>query len=84
MRVHHLNCGSLRPLGGRLVDGEPGLLRTGRMVCHCLLVETEAGLVLVDSGMGLRDVADPAGRLGRRFLRLTRPVLRAEETRRGR
>lgn len=40
------------------------------MVCHVLLVETDNGLVLVDTGYGLDDVADPAGRLGptRHFL----------------
>lgn len=32
----------------------------GRIVCHCLLIETDAhGLVLVDTGYGLRDVAYP-------------------------
>ena len=32
----------------------------GRIVCHCLLIETEAhGLVLIDTGYGLRDVAHP-------------------------
>jgi glyoxylase-like metal-dependent hydrolase (beta-lactamase superfamily II) len=80
MRVHHLNCGSMRPAGGRLIDGEPGLLRRARLVCHCLLVETEAGLVLVDSGLGLPDMADPARRLGRRFVSLTNPVLDEAQT----
>lgn len=37
------------PVGGRLVDGfSRGL--TAKLVCHCLLVETEQGLVLVDTG----------------------------------
>lgn len=34
------------------------------LVAHVLLLETESGLVLVDSGYGLLDIADPAGRLG--------------------
>ncbi len=34
------------------------------MVCHCLLLETEQGLVLVDSGIGLADVGNPEQRLG--------------------
>jgi len=54
--------------------GRPG------MVCHCLLVETEQGLVLVDTGIGLADVADAEGRLGRQFVRMTRPRLDPEET----
>lgn len=42
MRVHHLNCGTMHP---RFVpDG---------LVCHVLLLETAAGLVLVDSGLRL-------------------------------
>lgn len=46
MRVHHLNCGSMTPLGTRVI-------------CHVLLVEADNGLVLVDSGFGLLDCADP-------------------------
>lgn len=80
MRVHHLNCGSMRPFGGRLVDGRPGFLRTGAMVCHCLLVETGDGLVLVDTGLGTGDVTDPAASLTGMFRRVARPVLDVEET----
>jgi glyoxylase-like metal-dependent hydrolase (beta-lactamase superfamily II) len=35
------------------------------MICNCLLIETRGGLVLVDTGLGLDDVDDPEGRLGR-------------------
>ncbi len=62
MRIHHLNCISTCPLGGRLMDGRSdGILERGSLTCHCLLVETADSLVLVDTGMGLRDVADPQG-----------------------
>src|SRR5262249_41658991 len=44
-----------------------------RMVCHCLLIETAAGLVLVDTGLGADDIARPRERLGRWFLPITRP-----------
>jgi glyoxylase-like metal-dependent hydrolase (beta-lactamase superfamily II) len=46
---------------------------TAPLVCHVLLVETESGLLLVDTGYGLDDIADPARRLGptRRFLKPT-------------
>ena len=40
---------------------------------HCLLIETEAGLVLVDTGLGTRDVADPRSRLSTFFLLLGQP-----------
>lgn len=81
MRVHHLNCISSCPLGGRLMDGRtPSVLKRGELCCHCLLVETEQGLVLVDTGFGLRDVADPARRLSAFFLLLLSPDFREEMT----
>lgn len=61
------------------MDGRSGGLEA-RLVCHCLLVETANALVLVDTGYGLRDVADPRGRLSAFFLRLMRPELREEMT----
>jgi glyoxylase-like metal-dependent hydrolase (beta-lactamase superfamily II) len=63
-RVRHLDCATLCPLSARLVNGSGGWLERGRMVCHCLLVETNDGLLLVDTGLGTEDLADPTGRLG--------------------
>jgi glyoxylase-like metal-dependent hydrolase (beta-lactamase superfamily II) len=81
MRVHHLDCVSMCPYGGRLMDGRSrSILQRAHLVCHCLLVETDDGLVLVDTGFGLRDVADPRGRLSRTFLSLLAPDLREEMT----
>ncbi|HUQ76666.1 MAG TPA: MBL fold metallo-hydrolase [Burkholderiales bacterium] len=81
MRLHHLNCISTCPLGGMLMDGRTeSLFARGELACHCLLVETSAGLVLVDTGLGLRDVADPKGRLSAFFLALLSPKLRADMT----
>lgn len=66
MKIHHLNCGTLFPLG------------CGELVCHVLLVETDNGLVLIDSGFGLQDCGDPARRVGpSRYF--TRPVLNPAE-----
>ncbi|HLS86057.1 MAG TPA: MBL fold metallo-hydrolase [Burkholderiales bacterium] len=79
-RVHHLNCISTCPLGGALMDGRSGLALRGRLTCHCLLVETASHLVLVDTGLGLRDVADPRSRLSGFFLFLLSPELREEMT----
>jgi len=76
MRVHHLNCGTLEPLGGPLMRA-PGT--PGRLVAHCLLIETGAGLILVDTGIGLGDIADAKASLGWPFVRGVRPRLdRAE------
>ncbi|MDB5854727.1 MAG: beta-lactamase [Herminiimonas sp.] len=81
MRVHHLNCISSCPLGGKLMDGRTqSLTRRGELCCHCLLVETEQGLVLIDTGFGLRDVANPASRLSSFFLALLSPDFREEMT----
>lgn len=58
MRIHHLNCISTCPLGGRLMDGRTkSMVRRGELACHCLLIEAESQLVLVDTGLGLRDVS---------------------------
>ncbi|HEY2020213.1 MBL fold metallo-hydrolase [Paraburkholderia sp.] len=81
MKVHHLNCISSCPLCGKLFNGHPdALLRRGHLACHCLLVESPDGLVLVDTGFGLRDVADPYSRLSKFFLLLLKPEFRREMT----
>ena len=80
MRVHHLNCATMRPFGGRLVSGTGTVLATGELVCHFLLIETDHGLVLVDSGLGTGDVTDPDATLTRRWQRMARPVLDIAET----
>jgi glyoxylase-like metal-dependent hydrolase (beta-lactamase superfamily II) len=68
MKVHHLNCGTMRPWR-----------TSGGLVCHVLLIETPGGLVLVDSGLGLRDRAEPRKRFGSARL-YVRPVFDEEET----
>lgn len=63
------------------MDGRsPARVARGELCCHCLLVETDAGLVLVDTGLGLRDVEDPRSRLSRFFLFLVDPDFRREMT----
>ncbi|MGQ0621846.1 MAG: MBL fold metallo-hydrolase [Panacagrimonas sp.] len=83
MQIHHLNCGTMCPYGRRLMSGQGGLLGSlfeeAEMCCHCLLIETAQGLVLVDTGLGTDDVRDPRP-LGRVFRGLVRPQLRHEET----
>jgi glyoxylase-like metal-dependent hydrolase (beta-lactamase superfamily II) len=55
------------PLGGALFDGfSKGV--TSHLVCHCLLIETNQGLVLVDTGFGLQDVQSPYSRLSPFFV----------------
>jgi len=52
IHVHHLNCLELIA---------PGNVRG---VGHCLLIETDRRLLLIDVGIGLIDTADPDRRLG--------------------
>lgn len=65
MKVHHLNCGSMDTPGAPLV-------------CHVLLIETDDGLALVDTGIGSQDCRDPK-RTGP-FRRLSRPAFDQTET----
>jgi hypothetical protein len=70
------------PLGGRLMGGRTrGLVRRGELSCHCLLRETPAGLVLVDTGFGLRDVHDARSRLSSFFLMLVARIFAMEKDR---
>lgn len=79
LRVHHLSCGTMCPLGGRHMDGfSHGL--TSHLVCHCLAIETEQGLVLVDTGFGNEDVLHPSDRLSRFFRNFNRIQLNPEKT----
>ncbi len=68
MRIHHLNCGSLRPYFPRIES-----------LIYCLLVDTSDGLVLVDTGFGTQDCLNPT-RLVRVFASLLRCPLDVPET----
>lgn len=67
MKVTHLNCGTMRPPA------------TPQLVCHVLLLETDNGLVLVDTGYGLADIADPRRRIGP-MRHLLKPAFDPDET----
>lgn len=78
-KIHHLNCATLCPVSAKLINGEGSLFKRARMICHCLLVETNGGLVLIDSGLGVNDVQNPK-QLGWLFKQMTSPILKIEET----
>jgi glyoxylase-like metal-dependent hydrolase (beta-lactamase superfamily II) len=81
IKIHHLNCGTMCPFCQRLMNSRQGSwFEAGRLVCHCLLIETPETLMLVDTGMGLQDIADPQARLGRMQPPLFKPRLIPEET----
>lgn len=52
MKVHHLNCGTLKPI-----------IMNMESLVYCLLVETSGGLVLVDTGFGTRDYSHPSPKM---------------------
>jgi glyoxylase-like metal-dependent hydrolase (beta-lactamase superfamily II) len=68
------------PPFARLVNGTGPLFARGRMVCHCLLVESGDGLVLVDTGLGTADVSDPRRRLGAGFAAMMGAPFSRDET----
>jgi len=80
MRVHHINCGTMCPYGGHLFDGESPGYGPARLSCHCLLIEAGNELVLVDTGLGTRDVRDPGRRIPGFFLGMCRPRFDPQET----
>ncbi len=76
MKIHHLNCGSVRQIEATY-DGPPA----AHAVNHCLLVETDTdGLILVETGLGLGDIANPGDTLGAEWVAMAEPLLSEEET----
>jgi len=77
--VHHINCATMCPIGGRLLGQPEAGFGRGKMVCHCLVVETERdGLVLVDTGFGMRDVEGKTHIAGP-FIPIVGPAMSAAE-----
>jgi glyoxylase-like metal-dependent hydrolase (beta-lactamase superfamily II) len=62
-----------------MFGGAGGPLKPAPMCCHCLLIEGDDRLVLVDTGLGVEDVSD-SRRLGFLFNAMTRPRLAIAET----
>lgn len=57
-RVHHFSCATLRPFSF-VLSHTATLTSFAHLVVHCLLVETDDGLLLVDSGYGTADRTRP-------------------------
>jgi len=80
MRIHHLNCGSHCPIGGRFYDSTATGL-SANICTHCLLIELKDSLLLVDTGYGLQDVRNaPQRRLSRLWPLVLNPRLREQDT----
>ena len=74
MRVHHLDCFTMCPLGGSWLGGTGSIFNRTKLVAHCLLVEGSSGLILVDTGAGLIDCEKPNARYGRIFNMSANPL----------
>ncbi len=59
VRIRHLNCCTIRVPAGHAMIGTGGLLGRAEGVTHCVLVETNEGLLLIDTGMGRQDCLSP-------------------------
>ena len=68
MAIHFLNCGSMRPFFPKVENG-----------VTCLLIESNEGLVLVDTGFGVNDFTKP-GPLMRFFTAAMRSPRDVNET----
>ena len=78
-KIHHLNCASMCPYNAKLLSDNGGWTETAHLVAHVLAIESNDGIVLVDTGLGTADVANP-NRTGPFFKYLVRPESRVEET----
>lgn len=74
MRIHHLSCATMCPVGRRLINGDGGLFEAAEICCHCLLVESSDGLVLVDTGLGSTELSGKK-RIPASLKAMLRPVL---------
>jgi glyoxylase-like metal-dependent hydrolase (beta-lactamase superfamily II) len=79
LKIHHINCATLCPSGGSLISGKGNIFSKAHMVCHCLLIETNDGLALVDTGLGMLDIT-MKNRLDKGFKMFAKPALKETET----
>jgi len=67
MKVHHLNCVQIEsPIGSA--------------IGHCLLLEDQESLALIDAGIGLAETQEPEKRLGKELIESTGFILNEERT----
>lgn len=78
-KIHHLNCASMCPYNAKLLSDNGGWTEKAHLVAHVLAIESNDGIVLVDTGLGTADVANP-NRIGPFFKYMVRPENRVEET----
>jgi glyoxylase-like metal-dependent hydrolase (beta-lactamase superfamily II) len=79
MIIHHLNCGTMYPAMNHHFHDMGSFQNWPPLVTHCLLVESQDGLLLVDTGFGSQDHANPTPFV-RLFMKLSNFRLDPNET----
>ncbi len=74
MKVHHLNCATFCPVACQR------LFARSHFVAHCLLVESDDGLILIDTGFGAAECAERGKRVGRIYAWVMGPAFDRAET----
>ena len=74
MKVHHLNCATFCP---RACER---FFSRSHFVAHCLLVESDDGLILIDTGFGTAECEQRGKRVGRLYAWMMRPAFDPAET----
>jgi glyoxylase-like metal-dependent hydrolase (beta-lactamase superfamily II) len=78
MEIYHFNCASMNPPGKRLINGTGGWFEPADIVTHCLFINTNSELILVDAGLARKDV-EQSGRIGPGFRWTMCPALKPDE-----
>lgn len=60
MKIHEVNATSMCPIGGKLLPNA----FPSEVICHCLIIESNEGLIVVDTGLSLDSLYHPQDRLG--------------------
>lgn len=74
MKVHHLNCATFCP------KATQRFFQRSHFVAHCLLVESDDGLILVDTGFGTAECGQRGQRVGRVYSWIMGPAFDPAET----
>lgn len=79
IKIHHINCATFNSISERFLNGYGKIFKPNKAVTHCLLIETNEGLILIDTGFSKNDIKNTNQiPLGLRIF--FRPSLSIEET----